>query len=173
MYNNLNTKVNNLENRIPDTTTLIYINRYNTKKQSLEKETRNVDKKVLDVSALVTATLLYTKIGGIKNRTPDTSGLVTITVFNTKIGEAENKIPDVSVLVKKMDYNTKVSDIEGKYFSTPDNNKFTRKIFETKIKEKGLVDKSSISNLLKNSDLNTNFSYKSRIKGRARQNSET
>ena len=38
--------------------------------------------------------------------------LVTTTVIDTKIGEAENKIPDVSVLVKKTDYNANTSDIE-------------------------------------------------------------
>ena len=37
-FNTLKTKVNNLENKIPDATTLIYINQYNTDKQNLEKK---------------------------------------------------------------------------------------------------------------------------------------
>ena len=37
MFNTQNTKVNNLEKKIPDATTLIYINQYDTDKQNLEK----------------------------------------------------------------------------------------------------------------------------------------
>ena len=37
-YKKLNTKVDNLENKIPDATILILINQYNTDKQSLEKK---------------------------------------------------------------------------------------------------------------------------------------
>ena len=62
IFNTLNTKVNSLENKIPDATTLIHINQYNTDKQDLEKKFGDVDKKI-----------------------PDT------TVFNTKISEVENK----------------------------------------------------------------------------------
>ena len=46
-FNTLNTKVNNLEKKIPDTASLIHIRQYNTDKQYLEKRTgvKNVDKK--------------------------------------------------------------------------------------------------------------------------------
>ena len=37
-FNILKTKVNNLEKKIPDATTLIHINQYNTDKQKLEKK---------------------------------------------------------------------------------------------------------------------------------------
>ena len=43
-FNKLNTKVNNLVNKIPGATTLIYINQYNTDKQSLEKKVGNIKK---------------------------------------------------------------------------------------------------------------------------------
>ena len=36
-FNTLNTKVNKLDKKTPDTTTLIHINQYNTDKQNLEK----------------------------------------------------------------------------------------------------------------------------------------
>ena len=38
VYNILNTNVNNLENKIPDATTLIQINQYNTYEQNLEEK---------------------------------------------------------------------------------------------------------------------------------------
>ena len=42
----------------------------------------------------------------------------------------------------------------GKYLSTANCNKFSKSIFDAKIKEKELADKSNISNLVKNPDLN-------------------
>ena len=44
-FNTLKTKVNSLEKKIPDATTLIHINQYNTDKQKLDKKIRDVDKK--------------------------------------------------------------------------------------------------------------------------------
>ena len=67
-FNTLKTKVNNLEKKIPDATTLIHINQYNTGKQNLEQ-----------------------KIGDVGKKIPNTSGLVTITILNTKISEVDNK----------------------------------------------------------------------------------
>ena len=41
-----------------------------------------------------------------------------------------------------------------KYFTTSDYNESTSEILDAKIKEKGLLNKSNISNLIKNFDLN-------------------
>ena len=56
-FNTLKTKVNNLDKKIPDGTTLIHINEYNKDTQNLEKK-YNVDKKIPDTSGLVTTTAL-------------------------------------------------------------------------------------------------------------------
>ena len=96
---------------------------------------------------------------------------MTTTVLSTKIGEVENKIPEVSCLVKKANYNNEISDIEAKYFTTSNDRKFRSEILETKIKETQLVDKPSISNLLKKLYLNKKFTTlatRSKIKSRAR-----
>ena len=83
--------------------------------------------------------------------------MIKTTVLNANIEKVENKLPDVSIFVKKTDYNANISNIEKKYFTTFYYNKFkfTSKILDAKKKEKELVDKSNISNLVKNSDLNT------------------
>ena len=99
----------------------------------------------------MTNTVLNTKIGKVEKKT-DVGGLVNTTALNAKIAEVENKIPDFSDLVKKINSNGKISEIEAKYFTTFDYYKFTNKILETRIKEKGLIDKSSISNFVKNAD---------------------
>ena len=57
-------------------TTLIRINQYNTEKRILEKKIGGVDKKIPDVSYLVTTTVLYRKIKEVDNKIPDLSGLV-------------------------------------------------------------------------------------------------
>ena len=44
----------------------------------------DIDKKVPDVSALVTTTVLNTKLGEIENKIPDTSNLVTTALLNKK-----------------------------------------------------------------------------------------
>ena len=44
-FNTLKTKVNSLEKKIPDATTLIHINQYNTDKQNLEKKMEMLVKK--------------------------------------------------------------------------------------------------------------------------------
>ena len=44
-FNTLKTIVNSLERKIPDATTLIQLNQYNTDKQNLEKKIGDVDKK--------------------------------------------------------------------------------------------------------------------------------
>ena len=78
--------------------------------------------------------------------------MVTATVLNTKIKEVDEKIPDLCGLGKKK-INAKISQIQRKYFATFDYNKFMGAILDAKIKQKELVKKSNISNLVKNSGL--------------------
>ena len=93
----LKTKVNKLDKKIPDATTLIHINHYNKDKQNLEKKLKMSIKKIRDFS-----------------------GLVTTTVPNTKISKVKNKIPVVGDLVKKTDYGGKILEVEGKYITISD-----------------------------------------------------
>ena len=83
-------KVNHLDKKITDATTLVHINQYNTDKQILERKNGDVDRKIPDTSGLETTTVLNTKIREIENKLLDTSSLVTTTVLNKKITEVEN-----------------------------------------------------------------------------------
>ena len=82
--NTLKTKVNSLEKKIPDASTLIHKNKYNTDKQNLGKRIGDVDKKLPDTSGLVTTTVLKTKISEVENKIPNTSGLVTTVKLRIK-----------------------------------------------------------------------------------------
>ena len=89
-FNTLKTKVNNLEKKIPDATTLIHVNQYNRDKKKLEEKTGDIGKKIPDTSGLVTTSVLNTKISEVENKIPNTSSVVTTSVLNTKIIEVEN-----------------------------------------------------------------------------------
>ena len=61
------------------------------------------------------------------------------------------------IYLKKSNYDVKMSDIEAKYFITSDYKKFTGQKLDKKIKEKGSVDKPSISGFTDNSDLDKHY----------------
>ena len=98
----LKTKVNRLEKKIPDATTFIHINQYNTDKHSLDKTIWDVDKIVSDT---IDYNCLNTKISEVENKKPNTSNLVTTTVLNTKISEVENKILDNFKYITILEFN--------------------------------------------------------------------
>ena len=130
-FNTLKTKVNNLEKKISNETTLIHINQFNTGKQNSEEKIGNVDKKNTDTSGLVTTTILNTKISEVEYKILDTSSSVTAAVLNTKIGEVENKILD-----------------HVKYITIQVFNKLTAENFAARLKKANLVSKTDFDNKL-------------------------
>lgn len=92
--------------------------------------------------------------------TIETSEFVLKMQYNTnklylekKIDYADTNIANTSGHVKKID-DAKTSETDSKYFTTFDYNKFTCDTFDAKIKERGLVDKSTITVFMNNADLN-------------------
>ena len=65
-FNTLKTKVNKLDKKIA--TTLIHVNQCNIDKQNLKKKIGDVNKKIPDVSELVTVTVLNTKIKEVEKK---------------------------------------------------------------------------------------------------------
>ena len=130
-FNTLKTKINNLEKEIPDPTTLVHINQYNTDNKNLEKKIETMIKKIPDTIGLVTATVLNTKISEVENKIPNTTSLLTTTVLNTKISEVENKIPDNS-----------------KCITTQEFDKLTAENFAARLKQPNLVKKTDSDNKL-------------------------
>ena len=120
-FSTLKTKVNELDKKIPDTTTLIRINQYNTDKQNLQKKIRDVEKKSTRRCVSVTTTVLNTKVSEVE----DTSSLVATTVPNTKIGEVRDKIPN-----------------HDAYITTQEFNKLRAENFKERLKQADLVSKN-------------------------------
>ena len=129
-FNTLKTTVlTNLDKKIPDATTLIHIDQYNTDKQDLEKKLGDVDKKIPDTSVLVTATVLNAKISVVENKIPDTSSSATATVLTTEIGDFKNKIP-----------------YHAKQITTQEFNKLTEENFVARLMQANLVSKTDFNN---------------------------
>ena len=84
--------------------------------------------------------------------------VVTTTVLDIKIAGVDNKFPYVNRLVKKTDSNRKMSEIEKKCFTTSDYDKFMSKTLDAKIRERRLLNKFNISNLVKYPELNIKHS---------------
>ena len=66
-------------------------------------------------------------------------------------------MPVVIDLVKKIDSATKILEIEGKHHTSSDLKFFLSYILDAKMKQKELFNKSNISSLVANSDINTNL----------------
>ena len=63
-----------------------------------------VENKIPDVSGLVTTTLLNTKIGAVENKIPDVSGLAMTTDYNTKIKDIEVILDILDAKVKQKNW---------------------------------------------------------------------
>ena len=70
------------------------------------------------MSALVTTTVLNTKVSEFENKIPNTSNLVTTNVLHIKISEVENRNPNNS-----------------KYITTQEFNKLTAEYFAARLKQ--------------------------------------
>ena len=118
------------------------------KKTGYDELAKNVH--AIDTSGFVKQTEYDCKINETKGQISNVNGLATTATLN----DVKKKIPNVSS--QKTDYDAKVKDVGGKYFTTPDYNKFMNEILEEKIKNKILVYEADISDI--------KISNKSRIK---------
>ena len=132
---NFNTKLTELENKIPNTSGLVKKTDYNSKITEIEN-------KIPDISDLATKTGLTT----VENKIPSITNLATKIPLTT----VENKIPIISGLVKKTDYNTKITDIENilnnhnhdKYVATLEFNTLAANVFNARLAQANLITKT-------------------------------
>ena len=128
---NYNSKITELENKIPDISNL-----------ATKTALTAIENKIPNISNLATKTL----VDKVENRIPDINNLATKTALTV----IENKIPSVSNLVKKADYNTKVTEIENKlnnhdrdkYIDTSEFNKLASDVFNTRIAQANIITKT-------------------------------
>ena len=125
MYNTLNTKVNNLEKKITDESTLIQTSQCNKDDQDLENKTEDFENEMPDTSGLLTTTVLNTEIGKVENKLPDTSCWRLLLFLIQKLVKLRITLLMLVIYSKNIDYNVKISDIEEKYLTSSNYNKFT------------------------------------------------
>ena len=117
-FNTLKTKVNNLERKIPDATTIIHINQYNTDKQNLEKKTGDVDKKVPYTNGLVTTIVLNTKLSEVENKIPNHDKYITTSEFNKLTAETFTTRLKQAIFVTKTYFEKKLARFNRKITSS-------------------------------------------------------
>ena len=113
---NHNTKITELENKIPDTSGLVKKTNYNTKITELEN-------KIPDISNLATKTALT----AIENKIPSVSDLVKKTNYNTKVPEIENKLNNHN---------------HNKYIDTSKYNTLASNVFNARLAQANLITKT-------------------------------
>ena len=110
---NYNTKITELENKIPDISNLATktaLTMVENKIPSIgnlatKAELTTVENKIPNISNLATKAALTT----LENKIANISNLATKTIVNN----VEDKIPNIVILLKKSDYNTKITNIEN------------------------------------------------------------
>ena len=140
------TELTTVENKIPDISDLVKKTDYNTKIAEIEG-------KIPDISNLATKISLTsvenkipnisnlatkTALTAVENKIPDISNLAT----KTALTNLSNTVPDINTLIKKCDYNTKLKEIDSKYVSNTgfdsklaQANVITKRSFDAKITE--------------------------------------
>ena len=113
---NCNTKITELENKIPDTSNLVKKTDYDTKIDELEN-------KIPAISNFATKAALT----AIENKIPSTSNLFKQTDFNTKTTEIEKQLTDHK---------------HNKYITTSEFNKLAANVFNARIAQANFITKT-------------------------------
>ena len=111
-----NTKISEIEDKIPDTSGLVKKNDYNSKITEIED-------KIPDISGLATKTALTT----VENKIPSISVLVKRTDYNTKITDIGNKLNNHN---------------HDKYVATSEFNTLAANVFNARLTQANLITKT-------------------------------
>ena len=119
-----NTKIKNIEDKIPDITDL-------APNTTPNAQINDVQNKIPSITILATTTALNAKINKVKNKIPKITNLDTTAVFTA----VENKIPN-----------------HGKCITTTEFNMLTSENFAARLAQANLPRKNDISDLVKKTD---------------------
>ena len=111
-----NTKITEIEDKIPDTSGLVKKTDYNT-------EITEIKDKIPDISGLATKTALTT----VENKIPSISGLVKKADYNTKITDIENKLNNHN---------------HDKYVATSEFNTLAANVFNARLAQANFITKT-------------------------------
>ena len=117
-----NTKITEIEDKIPDSSSFVKKTDYNSKSTEIEG-------KIPDISGLATKTALAT----VENKIPSITGLVKKTNYNTKITDIENKLNNHN---------------HDKYVATSEFNTLAANVFNTRLAQANLITKTDFDGKL-------------------------
>ena len=126
------------------------------KKTEYDTKIKNIEEKIPDISNLATKTNLNTKINEVKNEITSITGLATtsaLTAVGNKIPDTSNLVRKTDCNTKITEIEKKLADHNhDKYITTTELNKLATDTFNARIVQANLVKKTDFDNKL--SDLN-------------------
>ena len=117
-----NTKITEIEDKVPDSSSFVKKTDYNTKITEIEG-------KISDISGLATKTALTT----VENKIPSIIGLVKKTDYNTKTTDIENKLNNHN---------------HDKYVATSEFNTLAANVFNARLAQANLITKTDFDGKL-------------------------
>ena len=116
------------------------------KKTEYNTKIKNVEDKIPDITNLATKTVRNTNINEVKNEIPSISGLVTTSSFTAvenKIPSVSNLVNKTDYDTKVNEIKKKISDHNhDKYITTPEFNKLTAENFAARLAQANLITKA-------------------------------
>ena len=113
---------------------------------------KNIEDKIPDITSLATKTILNTKINEVKAGRPSINGLATnsaLTVVETKILNISNLVTKTDYETKVNEIEKKITDHScDKYITTPEFKKLTAENFAARFAQANLVTKVDFDNKL-------------------------
>ena len=127
----LGDKINKVEKKIPDVSSLETKRNVTTLVKKLDKKIDEVKKKIPDISGLASKT----ELTDVENKIRDISGLATASALTA----VENKIPDIISLITKTDFDAKLKSISDRVT----NNKSKDILLDNELKKVKTLVRSS------------------------------
>ena len=131
-YNKIVTKFDNI-----DTTNFVKKNKYEKDGSDFEDKINKIDKKIPDVTSLVKRTDFNTKIIEIEGKIPSITGLATnseLTAVENKIPNVSSLVKKTDYNTKISDIENKVADHNhNKYITTPKFNTLGADVFNARL----------------------------------------
>ena len=109
---NLETSINNVKTKVDGIDLTKYV-----KKTDYDTKVGNLQLKIPDVSGLLSTTAFNSKVSELENKikTAENKADISNLANKTELKNVENKIPDQNVFVKKTDYATEITAIKNGY----------------------------------------------------------
>ena len=124
------------------------------KKDEYNTKIKDIEDKIPNITNLATNTTINAKINQVKNEIPSVTNLATTAALNAKINEVKNKMPKINSLDTSTALTTVESKTpdHSKHITIPEFYKLAAEIFAAKLTQANLATKKDIAISVKKTD---------------------